>query len=241
VAPSHGGRIVWLDSDLLVLADVTKMLESPALDDHVVVAARDLGMPTVRNGVLRWETLGIDPELPYMNVGVMAIDLDQWRADDPGPAMFEYLRKYADEIVFLDQDALNVHFAGRFGALDPRWNAIHLTWEPQGAMSLGDQAIEPVRADPWIVHFTSYDKPWRWGCAHAYTDRWFEVLDRTSWAGWRPPAPPPPPTLAKRVRKRAAKELDKATGRVLTKLGRGRAPDGPAPDGPAPETTASTR
>jgi lipopolysaccharide biosynthesis glycosyltransferase len=200
VAPEHE-RVVWLDSDLLVRRDVTELVEHPALADHVMVAARDIGMPNVRNGVLRWETLGMEPDAPYINVGVMAVDMVKWRADDPAPAMFAYLRQYVDEIVFLDQDALNVHFSGKVGMLDPRWNVIHNAWEPQGAMSLGDQLIETVRADPWVVHYTSWNKPWRRECEHPYKAQWFEVLDRTDWAGWRPPPPPPPPPFAKRVRK----------------------------------------
>jgi hypothetical protein len=43
-----------------------------------------------------------------------------------------------------------------------------------------------VTRDPWIVHYSTWSKPWHWSCTHPARERFFEVLDRTEWAGWRP-------------------------------------------------------
>ena len=40
--------------------------------------------------------------------------------------------------------------------------------------------------DPYIVHFTTRAKPWR-ACRHPLRGEFFKYLDRTAWAGWRPP------------------------------------------------------
>ena len=78
--------------------------------------------------------------------------------------------------------------AGRWGELDPRWNQIPQFWEPAAgdADPFPPALRELVIRDPWIVHYSTWSKPWHWGCTHPARERFFEVLDRTAWAGWRP-------------------------------------------------------
>lgn len=57
-----------------------------------------------------------------------------------------------------------------------------------------------------VVHFnrgTSLGRPWEVRCTHPFRDRWFEALDHTAWAGWRPP--PPDTRLPVRVARRLSR------------------------------------
>jgi lipopolysaccharide biosynthesis glycosyltransferase len=117
----------------------------------------------------------------------MTLDLALWREEGLAHQLVRYLERNAHAIRWWDQDALNAVLAGRWGELDPRWNQIPQFWEPAGDGDPFPPALrELVIRDPWIVHYSTWSKPWHWGCTHPTRERFFEVLDRTAWAGWRP-------------------------------------------------------
>jgi lipopolysaccharide biosynthesis glycosyltransferase len=155
-----------------------------------VLAVRDAGAPTVASprGLLNFRELGLAPDLAYLNAGVMSLDLRLWREERLSERLLGYLESHPHAIRWWDQDALNAVLAGRWGELDPRWNQIPQVWEParEGEDGFPASLRELMIRDPWIVHFSTWSKPWHWGCTHPARERFFEVLDRTEWAGWRP-------------------------------------------------------
>ena len=118
----------------------------------------------------------------------MLLDLALWRAERLASRLLDYLESHAHAIRWWDQDALNAVLAGRWGELDPRWNQTPQFWEP--AQDDGDPFTPALRElvirNPWIVHYSTWSKPWHWSCTHPAREGFFEVLDRTEWAGWRP-------------------------------------------------------
>jgi lipopolysaccharide biosynthesis glycosyltransferase len=89
---------------------------------------------------------------------------------------------------WVDQYALNVVLSGRWGQLDLRWNqGARIFSYPSWSLSPFDRkTFEQLRDDPYIIHFTTADKPWLVSCLHPSRKLFFEYLDRTAWAGWRP-------------------------------------------------------
>ena len=138
--------------------------------------------------VPNFRELGFKPEAAYFNAGVLLIDLAAWRVADVSRRLLECLEEHRRHVVFWDQYALNVVLAGRWGQLDLRWNqGSHVFHYPTWEQSPFDrQTYEQVRRDPYIVHFTTRAKPWR-ACRHPLRGEFFKYLDRTAWAGWRPP------------------------------------------------------
>lgn len=166
-------RVLWLDADLLVLSDIGQLWELPT-GESLARAATDSLVPTVasRFGVAGWQSLGLRPETPYFNAGVLLLDLAGCRAARITQAALRYLRDHHDHVYFWDQEALNAVLAERRAPLDPAWNR-----SP-------DQI--PDGSSPHLVHFSGNLKPW----LHAGTSRWHQLyyacLDQTDWAGWRP-------------------------------------------------------
>jgi lipopolysaccharide biosynthesis glycosyltransferase len=185
--PADVGRVVYLDSDLVVLADLGALFDTD-LDDRPLAATLDVAVPTVSSpfGLCNYRELGLSPDVPYFNAGVLVMDLDRWRRDDvPGRAL-AYLRRHADQIRFWDQDVLNAVLAGDFRRLDARWNQLPFVFDTNRRMPFGPDVLERLLSDPWIVHFATASKPWQLSCAHPRRDLFFAALDRTAWAGWRP-------------------------------------------------------
>ena len=187
--PAHVERAIYLDADVLVMGDLARLWAEPQRG-LPVLAVRDAGAPTVSSprGLVNYRELGLAPELAYLNAGVMSLDLRVWREERLAERLLRYLESHAHAIRWWDQDALNAVLAGRWGELDPRWNQIPQIWEP--AAGDGDPFPPALRElvirDPWIVHYSTWSKPWHWSCTHPARERFFEVLDRTEWAGWRP-------------------------------------------------------
>ncbi|MGH7177826.1 MAG: glycosyltransferase family 8 protein [Tepidisphaeraceae bacterium] len=174
----HGtSKVLWLDCDLLALADVGKLWDLP-LDSHHVLAVQDAIVPNVssRWGVAGHQEIGLDPNAKYFNAGVVLVDLNLWRRDDVAGKALTYLRQYRDDVYFWDQEGLNAALSGRWGELDPRWN-----WNA----SLGTLKRDGEGA--WIAHFSGALKPWRYRGQSGHHARFYEYLDQTEWAGWRPP------------------------------------------------------
>jgi len=177
--PSDVGRAIWLDCDTLVSGDLAVLWRTP-MGDRTVLACRDPLIPRLGStfGVAGWQDLGLPPDAPYFNAGVMLIDVDRWRELETERRSFDYLHRFGRWVWFWDQEALNATLAGEWGFLDDGWN-----WPPD-RRSPPELASEPD-GFPWIVHFSGNLKPWRVpGLGRFFTeyDRW---LARTAWAGMR--------------------------------------------------------
>ncbi|MEO8193790.1 MAG: glycosyltransferase family 8 protein [Gemmatimonadales bacterium] len=182
ILPRTVKKVIWLDSDVLVLGDLTELWNS-ANGAHTM-AARDSLVPSVasRFGIAAYRDLGLPPDSQYFNAGMMVIDADLWRTDEVSRRALEYLRKYRGRVFFWDQEALNAVLAGKWKPADARWNWSASTDRVRGSTSLhlGPGVL------PSIIHFNGRIKPWTVHDATEFTALWFRFLDRTAWKGWRP-------------------------------------------------------
>jgi len=177
--PAEVDRAIWLDADLLVLEDLGLLAQLPAAS-KVAAAVVDPRVPRLgsRFGVSGWRALGLNPDAPYFNAGVMAIDVARWREEEVGGHCLRYLERFAERVTFWDQEALNAVLCdGLWQPLPERWN-VHPSLPAIPGM--------PAPLDPAVIHFSGSLKPW----IHRGTDDWSHrfdaVVDRTPWAGSRP-------------------------------------------------------
>jgi len=121
------------------------------------------------------------------NAGVMLMDLVAWRKERVTDEALRYLTDGRHQFA-QDQEALNVVLAGRIGQLDPRWNQqAELFWKQYEVMQPNARAaVDNLKKDPWIVHFSNREKPWHYGYQHPFLHEWFMHLEQTAFAGWRP-------------------------------------------------------
>jgi lipopolysaccharide biosynthesis glycosyltransferase len=182
--PAEVHRAIWLDCDMLVLADLAD-LWTRSFGGASTLAVQDALVPLVssRFGVGGYAQMGIDPDAPYFNAGLMVIDVDAWRDESVSEAGLEYLRKFRDSVFFWDQEALNAALAGRWSALEPKWNwsaTLDRLRRPSDTSSIS--SIGEAR----IIHFNGSLKPWLIEDIDGLGGPYFEYLDDTAWAGSRP-------------------------------------------------------
>jgi lipopolysaccharide biosynthesis glycosyltransferase len=198
-------RVIYLDSDTLVQADLNQLWETN-LHDHYCLAAVDIACPfvdadfhaasarsslpwlTAFNPIPNWQSLGIDQESMYFNSGVMVLNLARWRREKIHRKLLSCLRENRAHVWCWDQYALNVVFANQWGRLESKWNqGAHVFEYPsESASPIPSEEFASMRDEPAIIHFTTEYKPWDFESTHPLRDRFFETLDETAWSGWRP-------------------------------------------------------
>ena len=161
VLPVSVERVLYLDADLLVLDDIGPLWRTP-LAGRVLAAAPDqavlrCGASHGVKGCARW---GVPPGAPYLNAGVMLMDLAQWRARDVTARVRAYMQETGDRVEFLHQEGVNAVLWDAWQPVDVRWNC--LAHRPVPGMA--------------IAHFAGRVKPWRARAGGAVGRRYREAL-----------------------------------------------------------------
>jgi len=187
--PGRVRKAIYLDSDLVVKGDLGRLWDQD-LAGPPLLAVQDVNVPTVGcpRGLRNYRELGLDANLKYFNSGVLVLDLERWREERLAAAVLGYLQEHWEQVRWWDQDCLNAVLAGRWGELDPRWNQLAHIHEAASwrETPFTREVYEAVLAEPYVVHFATSSKPWHFDCRHPERDLFFQYLDRTAWAGWRP-------------------------------------------------------
>jgi lipopolysaccharide biosynthesis glycosyltransferase len=189
--PPECTKAIFLDSDLLVLQDLGRLWDMPAGETHLL-AVQDPAVPFVssRDGLARYTELGLAPATPYFSAAVMLVNVEKWRKDDIPSAALRFIEKHGKELNYYDQDALNAVLSGKWHALEARWQVQpRFVNNPSLPLPhLRASARAALVSDPWIIHFSGRLKPWAYCGGSAADTFFFDYLDRTAWAGWRPRA-----------------------------------------------------
>jgi lipopolysaccharide biosynthesis glycosyltransferase len=180
ILPEGVHTALWLDSDTLVVGDVSPLWDAGTGDD-IARAVQDPLVPLVSSdmGVARYRELRLRADAKYFNCGVMLINVARWRQHRVSECALSYLKTYARDVAFWDQEGLNAALSERWGALDPQWN-----W----SVSVGEGFRQrSIGAHVKIAHFSGNLKPWKHDSANPYFALYHEYIDRTEFAGVRPP------------------------------------------------------
>src|SRR5262245_50309411 len=103
--PSDATHAVYLDSDLLVrasLEELWKLLSSRS----AIAGVPDFGAP-VASSLRACRTGGSLRDAPYLNSGVLLMNLSAWRSGDVGHRVVEYCVHHKEFDQYPDQDGIN--------------------------------------------------------------------------------------------------------------------------------------
>lgn len=180
-------RYVYLDTDVLVRADLEALLDESlnaanAVPGHIVAAVRDEGYKDLREALgHRGESLP-NPNAPYVNCGVLAINPSLWESVAFTDRCEEDINRWKSDIRHGDQDVINRVLSEQPAALcllDERWNVQvgALDWRrrrtPRVA-SEGDRYQRLMNAAR-VLHFVGPAKPWSRKWSMPRRRAWFDV------------------------------------------------------------------
>jgi lipopolysaccharide biosynthesis glycosyltransferase len=165
-------RVLYLDVDTIVTAPLTPLWETD-ISGHNLAAVTNVVEPWRGN---RAADLGLPGPESYFNSGVLLLNLAELRATDAIRQLRECVAQRGDELIWPDQDALNLVLGDRRLALHPRWNCMNIFfWLPEAKEMFGEEVLADAMAHPGIRHFEgpSVNKPWHVGCEAAGRELYF--------------------------------------------------------------------
>jgi len=188
------GRVIYLDTDLIVESDLAPLFDSPLHGNAIGAVVNwplvDSVLGEVSNDPVRVaqiaqkraylaNTLGLDSDekvAGYMQAGVMLLDLDALRAMNYADAITAIVDRYRNDLLYSDQCAMNLLMNGRMTPIDPRWNTLPEAWSPDALDKVSPayrQHVALQRQQPWIRHF-AHLKPWQVRGLPG-SDRWWRL------------------------------------------------------------------
>jgi lipopolysaccharide biosynthesis glycosyltransferase len=179
VLPEEVHTALWLDCDTLVLGDISALWDG-GTGGYAVLAVQDSLVPLVSSdmGVARYRELGLRADAKYFNCGVLLMNVQRWRQLNVRDRALEYVKTYARDVVFWEQEGINAVLSDQWGSLDRGWN-----WSVSVGAAFRQRSIHP---DVKIAHFSGNLKPWKHDGDNPYYARYYEYVDRTTFAGFRP-------------------------------------------------------
>ncbi|MDR2106932.1 MAG: glycosyltransferase family 8 protein [Holosporaceae bacterium] len=155
-------RMLYLDCDLLVLADVAKLFDTD-LEGKSIGAIGDGGFPVKHMQLIRG-----DKWREYFNSGVLLFDVKKAMKEDIGNRCLEYLfsHKNDDGKFFEDQDVLNAVCTDNLKLMDWKWN--FQAFFPEENLIPGKDVL--------IRHYVG-PKPWKHNIG--FGDLWWKYAEKT--------------------------------------------------------------
>lgn len=170
-APSilkHHDRILYLDTDIRLNASVTPLFGLDLKGNTIAAFGEVVTHPSLK-AKRGWENklakIGVKPENPFFNSGVLLIDAAKWRENRMTEVALACIERLGTNLYDIDQDCLNVIFQNAWTPISPRWNFIPTPLDAE------------VRAllEPVIFH-NIRGKPWRYDCADKNEVRAFKAM-----------------------------------------------------------------
>ncbi len=141
----HLDKIIYLDSDLIVLASPEALRDRP-MHGKIALAATDAVVKNLGQDC-PWLPSDVAAAYPYFNAGVLVMDLQQWREKHLLEECLSAIAAKDGACRFWDQTALNYILRDDVEFIESRWNCV----------AFASDQITPETA---ILHLIS-DKPWR--------------------------------------------------------------------------------
>lgn len=164
-------KILYLDCDMLVQADVAKLYTTELTNEYLLAACKDADSAGLYNGnFMPTKKAYVDTVLKlknyenYFQAGTILFNLQAFRESFTLEYIFEFALKEKWEL--LDQDILNCLAEDRVLYIDMAWNVMYdwnfirikeiISYAPEQLYTAYMQA----RENPYIIHYAGPNKPW---------------------------------------------------------------------------------
>lgn len=140
-------KILYLDCDLVVLGDISKLYHTDLGDCILGAAPEQFVQNTAEFRTYADRALGLDPD-GYVNAGVLLINLAEFRRHEIEKRFVQLITEFDFDLLDPDQAYLNYLCRDRIRVLPNGWNK-----EPMPLACEGEKNI---------VHYALYKKPWQY-------------------------------------------------------------------------------
>lgn len=185
VLPEECQRVIYLDCDTIVLDSLAPMWNTP-MEGALIAGVQD----TVDSYFL--QAIGMDTHVPYLNAGILLIDLALWRKENLFARFQEVIERFQGNVPHHDQGTINAVCGDRRKVLPVRYNLTTSLYSFSSSTicriyfleDFYPQAeIDAAIAHPAIVHFTTglLGRPWESGSTHPQKQAYAAAMAATPW------------------------------------------------------------
>lgn len=167
IIPAEVDKALFIDSDVIVTSTLNYFNTLTFDDETYLFAVNSVGT----EDTFRLNKLGFAAK-KYFNAGVMFLNLKAWRDKNVSLNLLEIANKYRDDLLWWDQDVLNMFFYNYWKEIPAIYNIITI-----------DKKLDII---PVIIHFAGSAKPWDRTNAHPYRELYFKYLKLTPFKYYSP-------------------------------------------------------
>lgn len=155
--PKNVDKILYLDPDLVVLKSLKKLYDIE-LGDNFFAAASHVNKPLQKINEIR---LQMEPKGPYINSGVMLMNIKLLRQKQDYTEVFDYILKNKLLLFLPDQDIISAIYSNKILLIDPYiYNMTErMLFTPSSIVK--EVNSEWVKQHSAIVHYCGRNKPWK--------------------------------------------------------------------------------
>lgn len=177
-------RIIYVDCDVVITGSLYEMWNTE-LCDNLVAGVLDAHMDAKPK-----TSIGMPDNYPYVNAGVLLINIDEWRREDIIDKFKAFILKYNGNVYHQDQGLINGVCSSRIKILGPEYNMTsyffshpHKLLKQFNNPFYTEEELESAKDSPIIIHFTEgfLGRPWVRHCKHPYGYKFLEFHNSTPW------------------------------------------------------------
>jgi len=143
-------RVIYLDCDLLVFRDLSKLFDFELPPGKILAAVTDSETLTLDDDSRAIaDAMNLRPDARYFNAGVMLLDLDELRKRGFTERSLEFFSNFSGHYRFHDQSALNFLLQGKIEELPEYWNRASWRFDDQDSNTL-DCVLHYTSSAPWL-------------------------------------------------------------------------------------------
>lgn len=157
--PEELDRVLYLDVDTVVINSLVPLYESDFEGNLFMACTHTQELLSKANRV----RLGIEKDVPYINTGVMMMNLRLLRKDLDIGAIQAYALTYEQVLILPDQDILTALYGDRVKLLDTMiYNLSDRTLAQHNAdLRNPKRDLDWVRENTVVIHYFGRNKPWK--------------------------------------------------------------------------------
>jgi lipopolysaccharide biosynthesis glycosyltransferase len=180
-------KVIYFDCDSVINGSFSELWQMDIGDNYVAGVGDTVSDETKIK-------VGMDPRSPYINAGMLVINLKKWREDDAEGHFIDFIAAHNGQVFHHDQGTINGVMNGKMLLLHPKYNAMatFFTMSRSEMMQYyglkqyySEQELNEAASAPIFVHFTPAfaKRPWVEGCKHPKAALYRQYLDMSPWRG----------------------------------------------------------
>lgn len=193
--PSYVDRLLYLDSDTIIVGDLTKLVNADLFGNPVGMVCDSVARDYKKY-------MGFSPEEDYFNGGMIVYDMPKWREWDCTKRIIDHVQNVRSHYEALDQDLVNIALKEEIKRLDLRYNfqPFHRVYQPNTYLKVyGKQGyysaeeIQKAAENTVILHAFRYMGvfPWHKDTRHPYAKEYEHYKHISEWKDIEPEEQPP--------------------------------------------------